>query len=184
MGRDKGLIPAAELTWAQRTAGLLESLRLPVRISINAEQRAPYSNIFSETQIVVDDEALVLFGPLRGILSCHCIAPAADLLVLACDMPFMTAPILQNLISQQKKTPGFDAYVYRNGNEAEPLCALYAAKGLQKIFAHYRQQQLLKHSVKYALEQLAVCYIPVADEQRGYFRNINEHISFSKGGEQ
>lgn len=184
MGRDKGLLPAEELTWAGTAAQLLASLQIPVAVSINPAQQTAYSKIFSEAQLVIDDRELDLHGPLHGILSCHRKYPQQHLLVLACDLPFMTDAILQTLLSQQQEDPGYEAYVYLNQNEAEPLCALYTAEGLQKIILLYRQQQLAKHSVKYALEQLRVCYIPVRDEQRRYFRNINEHASFGKGSEQ
>lgn len=181
MGRDKGLLPESEITWSQRAAGLLTSLELPVWISINAKQKKDYAAIFNSDQLVVDDDTLDIQGPLRGILSCHLKDLQKDLLILACDMPFMTAPVLQTLPLLQKQQPGYDAYVYRNGNEAEPLCALYTAGGLEKIAVRYRQQQLAKHSVKYALDQLLVCNISVTDHLRDHFRNINEHSSFSLG---
>jgi molybdopterin-guanine dinucleotide biosynthesis protein A len=148
-------------------------------ISVNQQQFADYSSIFSSSQLIVDNASLQLRGPLLGILSGHLQNPSEDIFALACDMPLMESSILKELHIQYKQSNQNDAFVFTTDGEPEPLCGIYTAKGLASILALYHSKQLLKHSMKFMLEQIAVCEIPVADDQKKYFRNINAHAELN-----
>lgn len=70
-------------------------------------------------------------GPIAGISAALLAHPKAAWLVLACDLPFLTADTLEHLIAQ--RDPRRLATAYRSTHDAlpEPLCAIWepAARG-------------------------------------------------------
>lgn len=64
-------------------------------------------------------------GPLAGILAAQHTHPGAAWLVLACDLPFLDQPSLQQLIARRDR--GALATAYRSAHDGlpEPLCAIY-----------------------------------------------------------
>ncbi|ETZ24732.1 molybdenum cofactor guanylyltransferase [Pedobacter sp. V48] len=172
MGKDKGMLQNGQQTWAQQAFAKLSSLQNPVTISVNTLQLPIYQTVFSTSSLIIDDPALSIGGPLRGILSVHLIYPKEDLLVLACDMINMEVDLLGFLVQQYEDNPA-DALVFMNEKQYEPLCGIYSAKALDKIYALYMNQELRKHSMKYALDQLEVSHLPVSEKWKAYFDNYN-----------
>jgi molybdopterin-guanine dinucleotide biosynthesis protein A len=62
-------------------------------------------------------------GPLGGLEAALAAAGEEDVLLLACDMPNVTQPMLRHLISRRS---GVDAVVPRTERGYHPLCAVYA----------------------------------------------------------
>lgn len=179
MGSDKGLLRLEAKTWAQTAIDKMTALDIPVKISVNANQLPAYSAVFPRSDLIADDTSLQLGGPLLGVLSSHLQHPTGDLFVLACDMPLMEPFLLKELHEQYLLNPSYDAHVFTNNGEPEPLCAIYTANGLSIILAMLRDGLLLKHSMKFMLDHLAVNAIPVTDEQKKYFRNFNAHAELN-----
>jgi len=172
MGTDKGLMQTDKKTWAQHAFEQMSLLDIPVKISVNKKQEDAYAAIFSPGKLIVDDDSLDLKGPLLGVLSCHLAFPGEDLFVLACDMPLMQLYFLQRLNSIYQLQPA-SAYVFTNEGEAEPLCGIYTAKGLSAILQMFRKGELVKHSMKYMLDQLDVKKLCLKEEEKQYFQNFN-----------
>nr|WP_294871623.1 molybdenum cofactor guanylyltransferase [uncultured Pedobacter sp.] len=172
MGKDKGLLQNGQQTWAQQAFAKLSSLQIPVAISVNTLQLPIYQTVFSTSSLITDEPVLSIGGPLRGILSVHLIYPKEDLLVLACDMINMEVDLLDFVVQQYEDKPA-DALVFMKEKQSEPLCGIYSAKALDKVYALYMNQELHKHSMKYALEQLDACYLPVPKKWKAYFDNYN-----------
>ena len=63
-------------------------------------------------------------GPLAGLDAALAAEPRGPVLLLACDMPNVTAPLLTHLVRQ---LDGVDAVVPRTERGYHPLCAVYAA---------------------------------------------------------
>jgi molybdopterin-guanine dinucleotide biosynthesis protein A len=179
MGSDKGLLPQDTGTWAQSAANKLTILESPVVLSVNKNQYNDYSAIFTTAQLIKDDETLQIRGPLCGVLSVHLQHPAEDLFTLACDMPLMEPRILKELFNYYKNNPGYQAYLFTNDGEAEPLCAIYTADGLSSIIQIHQKGNLVKHSMKFMLELLHSYIIPISDEQKKYFSNFNAHAELN-----
>lgn len=171
MGSDKGLLTQDELTWAEVAVAKLSSLEIPVVVSVNKEQVNLYSKVFSASQLIIDDESILIKGPLLGLLSVHQQFPDEDLLVLACDMVDMGKKLLQDLLSVYKDS-FHEACVYTVNGKRQPLCAVYTSKGLKPIFCLYRQGQLKKFSMMYALEGMNTNYIS-ANAFEKHFANYN-----------
>lgn len=172
MGSDKGLLLHEEKCWALIAADKLATLQVPVKVSVNKNQLAAYKKIFSATELIVDDEQLLIKGPLLGLLSCHLAFPNENLFVLACDMLNMDVYFLQSLHKkyQQQK---FDAYIFMNEGEEEPLCGIYTARALSLVLDMYKTKKLHKYSMKFVLSQLNICTIELSDGEKKNFQNFN-----------
>jgi molybdopterin-guanine dinucleotide biosynthesis protein A len=174
MGSDKGMLKQEEKNWAQSAVDKMAALNIPVKLSVNEQQFPLYEAMFLKNDLIVDNNSLSLKGPLLGTLSCHLAFPNEDIFILACDMPLMEISIPSSLykIYQQQNS---DAYIFTNDGEAEPLCGIYTAKGLAFILAMLNKGELVKYSMKFMLEHLTVTKIPLREEEKKYFRNINTH---------
>jgi molybdenum cofactor guanylyltransferase len=173
MGRDKGLLLNGTHTWAALAVEKLMTLGISVLVSVNTRQLPVYSPIFPQTRLIPDDPSLSLKGPLAGLLSVHLKIPTEDLFVLACDLPLMERSLLEELFHHQRLNPKARACLYTSNGEHEPLCGIYTAPGLDKIAGLCRTGKLLKHSMKYALNQLTVDSLPIPEEKQKCFENFN-----------
>lgn len=180
MGADKGLMKLHANTWAQTAIDKISSLHLKIFLSVNSVQYNDYLSVFTESQLIKDDDTLLVKGPLAGVLSVHVKYPDEDLFVLACDMPLMEAALLAELHAiHGNNQPAFDAYVFTNNEEPEPLCAIYSAKGLSYIIHLLKANELKKHSMKCMLENISTFTVPLNEEQKKYFRNFNAHAELN-----
>lgn len=179
MGSDKGLLKLEANTWAQTAIDKMADLDIPVKISVNNKQYPGYAAVFGETNLITDDTTLQLRGPLLGVLSCHLKYPSEDLFVLACDMPLMEQSLLNKLYIQYQQEPSYQAYVFTNEGEPEPLCGIYKTKGLSLVLNMLVSGQLIKHSMKFMLDHLDVLTVPATDDQKKFFRNFNAHAELN-----
>ncbi len=178
MGSDKGLLKQEAKTWAQTAFEKLSTLNIPVKFSVNNQQSESYQKIFSEKDLFVDDTNLSIHGPLLGVLTVHQQNPNEDLFLLACDLPLMDETLLKELLTLSN-TDSHEAFIYSNDNEPEPLCGIYTAKGLKKIMALYAGGKLIKHSMKFMLDNLSVSKVALTESQKKAFRNFNAHADLN-----
>ncbi len=179
MGSDKGLLINEAKTWAQTAADKLLALNLPVKFSVNAVQQAAYAKVFETAALITDDEDLQIKGPLLGVLSAHLAYPDDDLFVFACDLPLMESGLLKELFTVYNTGTKYEAYIFTNNKQPEPLCGIYTAKALKKITAMLHNNTLQRHSMKFLLQQLIVCEIALLENQKAAFRNFNAHADFN-----
>ncbi len=179
MGSDKGLLKLEANTWAQTAIDKMSGLNIPVKLSVNNDQYPAYSSVFPTDDLITDDQTLQLKGPLSGVLSCHLKFPADDLFILACDMPLMEIAVLKQLYVLYQQHPSYDAFVFTNDGEPEPLCGIYTAKGLASILSMLRSGQLSKHSMKFMLDHVTTKTIAASEEQKKCFRNFNAHAELN-----
>ena len=180
MGSDKGLLVTEEgQVWAQAAINKMAALQIPVSLSVNGQQQAGYAAAIKDTPIVTDNENLQLRGPLLGVLSAHLQYPMQNLFVLACDMPLMETSVLTELYNKYLESDVYDAFVFTNEEEPEPLCAIYCANGLSAIADMHKKGLLKRHSMKSMIENLNVCFVPITSEQKKYFTNVNAHADLN-----
>lgn len=117
MGRDKGLLELAGVPMLVRTVRLIESVAGPPVIIGNP---AGYQGL--GLTVVPDDWPGA--GPLGGIATALRAASAHWILVMACDLPYLTRDWLEYLIARARESHG-DAVLPMNARGAEPLCAMY-----------------------------------------------------------
>jgi molybdopterin-guanine dinucleotide biosynthesis protein A len=173
MGKDKGLILRENKTWAESAIEKMQTLDIPVVVSVNAGQREAYERAAGGRIFITDDPAPGIRGPLAGLVSVHLQYPADDLFVLACDLPYMETAILQELYRHYRQNGSSQAYLFTNDGEPEPLCSIYTAGALAMILRLHQEGRLAKQSLKYALGQLTVDSRPIPEPQRYAFTNAN-----------
>lgn len=86
-------------------------------------------------------------GPLGGLDAALLAAGEDHVLLLACDLPFISAALCRHLVSLSH---GVDAVVPRSERGYHPLCAIYAQScraAVQRRLAlgHLRMRELLEH---------------------------------------
>lgn len=180
MGTDKGLLEKNGVTWAEIAVEKLEQLFLPVCVSVNASQQFEYAQLFPEPRLIID--AIPVEGPLGALLSAHNAYPEHDLLIMACDMVDIKLGLVERLIKEFRQREGeHDFFVFKNGDEWEPLLGIYTREGLQKIFDLYTLHQLAKHSMKYVLELGNAYFSPLQEEELPQVRNYNTPEELTAG---
>ncbi len=74
-------------------------------------------------------------GPIAGILSAMDEHPAADWLVVACDLPNLDAATISYLVEQRSPDKPFTAFTSSHDGLPEPLCAVYRADSAANVRA-------------------------------------------------
>ncbi|MCZ2471397.1 molybdenum cofactor guanylyltransferase [Aquirufa ecclesiirivi] len=174
MGADKGLLvsKSGEI-WAKSAWNKLNSCGIRSFVGLHLEQTSHYSAHISPENIIVDLPKIHATGPIKGILSAHSNYPKEDILVLACDMPNMEISCLKELMEFQKNNAASLAWVYQNGAQIEPMCAIYSAQGLAQIADLVEKNELTKTSLIFILDRLQAAIKPVSEENAKYFLNCN-----------
>ncbi len=179
MGTDKGLLKHRDQLWAKLAAAKLNEIGLAVKCAVNAGQFNEYSKYFGDDELIVDNPSLELKGPLLGLLSSHLSFPTSNLFVLACDLLKMEVQLLNKLLEVYKSKLAFDAYVFVNDGEREPLCAIYTFKSLNDILLAHQSTGLAKHSMKFVLGNMKVCEVVLQDQEKFAFRNFNSQAELN-----
>lgn len=172
MGSDKGMMRHKTNLWAQIAIDKLERLNMKALLSVNASQIRIYREHFSEKQLIEDNLNIPAKGPLLGILTAHLLFPKEDLMIFACDMLGMETEILRKLIERQEEQPEYDAYLFVNKSQREPLSTILTSNALNKIYGMVLKGQENINSLKFALNRLNVCE---SHEESKYFSNFNAH---------
>jgi molybdopterin-guanine dinucleotide biosynthesis protein A len=121
MQRDKAMLEYAGQTQLTRAANLLRPLVARLFLSTRGgqeidPQRAAFERI---------SDRLPDLGPLGGIHAALHEHPHAAWLVLACDLPFLDAATLQQLIASRQPARLCTAYRSSSDGMPEPLCAIW-----------------------------------------------------------
>ncbi len=121
MQRDKAALEYAGRSQLARAMTLLEPLVERCFVSTRADQkhdaqRAAYAQIVDQ----LDD-----IGPMAGLHAALHSHPQAAWLVLACDLPFLDAATLQQLIAARAPQRLASAFRSSHDGNPEPLCAIY-----------------------------------------------------------
>jgi len=130
MQTDKGRLHYGPSGREQRevAAALLAEVCQDVAVSCRAEQAAELP-----AGLVPLPDTFLGLGPLGGILSAFRLDPNAAWLVLACDLPFLTADVLRQLVAGRQ--PGRLATAFQSpGNEfPEPLITIFEPRAYPEL---------------------------------------------------
>ncbi len=131
MQRDKAALEYAGRPQLARALALLEPLVVSTFLSVRADQLNDPQRIGHPC--VVDQ--LPDAGPIGGILAALQAQPQTAWLVLACDLPFLNAATLQQLIAARDPRRLATAFRSRHDGKPEPLCAIYEPSCLPAVEA-------------------------------------------------
>jgi molybdopterin-guanine dinucleotide biosynthesis protein A len=165
MGRDKALLPLGEQTMAQRVAAAVQEAAGSVTL-VGDPQR------YGGLGYAVIADPVSGFGPVAGIAAAVN-AGAEWNLVVACDMPAVTADFLRALLDTARASECDCILPVGPSGRPEPLCAVYHRRCLAPLQQALRNQV---HKVMLALSGARVQKFPVGAEQ--YLANLNTPDEF------
>lgn len=121
-GADKASLSVGGVRIIDRQLAALSAVADDIRIVANDPVR------YAGLHIPVIADAIAGAGPLGGLYSALLDARHDRVLILACDLPFVTAALLRRLVAESVGADEVDAVVPRSARGLEPLCALYSRR--------------------------------------------------------
>ncbi|QES88395.1 molybdenum cofactor guanylyltransferase [Rhizosphaericola mali] len=170
MRSDKGLMKFHSQYWVEIAYQKLNSLNIPVSISINTTQLKNYSQFLPQYNYIVDNKKFDVKGPLIGIISAHLKFPKDDLLILATDMLLLKKETL-NYIIQLNLNNSKDVTLYQTDQYLQPLCAIYTKNALDTIIQQVLSDEIKHYSLKSIIQSLNTEF--VQSEITSEFQNFN-----------
>lgn len=177
MGRDKAMLPVGGASSIERTAHSLGAVCSEVLISISTPKPYDFVGLRSVQDIYTGK------GPMAGLHACLNMSQTPWNMVLACDMPFVSAEVIQALVQIAAEVVGRDRESEPTGEnlehharaemseraqldavlpvvegKAQPMCALYH-RDVQTSLASCLSRNELR--MMDWLSQLHVLYVPV-----------------------
>ena len=160
MGRDKALLPAGGETLLDRTAKMVCDAAGSVTVI------GPPARYASLGYPVVADK-VENCGPLGGVYTALAITEADWNLIVACDMPELTADLLETLFRAAESSSAA-AIVPESAGGLDPLCAVYHRRCAAPALAAIRHKIFKMHDF---LSTLPMARLRLADP--GPLRNVN-----------
>lgn len=149
MGMDKSLLVYHGQPQRYYLYQLMQPLCDKVFISCNEKQAATIADGYEK---IVDAARYQHIGPMAALLSAFAAHPDADLLVLACDYPFITQDDLRQLIAAQNDLQPALSFFNPVTNFAEPLIGLYSHEAYPKLIHDFNQKN---YSLKHFLQEVS-----------------------------
>ena len=167
MGRDKATMEFQGRPLWKRQLQTLRELD-PHRILVSTRTRPSW--LPEDTDLILDDSPSR--GPLSGIAKALAVLETSHVIVLAVDMPFMTATELGKLLELTTEDCGVVPII---GERAEPLAAIYPANAAADFEAALAG---FDYSLQLIVRKLAaagkVTLRPVPDVRANRYRSVNE----------
>jgi len=121
-GADKASLVVGGARIIDRQLAALSAVADDVRIVANDPVR------YAGLGVRIVPDAIADAGPLGGIYSALLDARHERVIVLACDLPFVTRELLERLVAESLADAASDAIVPRSARGLEPLCAIYTKR--------------------------------------------------------
>lgn len=166
MGKNKALLPFNDKTNIERIRDELQSLFDDIILVTNDPESYEFLNLKS-----VSDE-FPGKGPLAGIHAGLMASDYEENIVVACDMPFVSAELASTLVQGLKH---YDAIIPVIGGKRHPLFAAYQKRIVPEIEACLKEDRL---RVIHLLDKLNVRYLEETELQ-AYSDGSLEEIFFN-----
>jgi len=160
MGEPKGLLKFGKQPLVLRVAGLVEPLVSAVTVVGLPEcYRGLGLHVMEDANFGISDQNGKTAGPLSGIASALISTRTDWNLILACDLPYLTAEWLDWLLARAMAS-SCQIVMPRTAGGLEPLAAVYGQECAELIVAALRRGV---HKVSDALEQLRIEFVTESD---------------------
>lgn len=166
MGRDKALVHLAGKPLIEHVLERIEGLGDEILITTNNPESLTYLGIRLERDSVPGA------GSLAGLQTALKAARGSHVLVLACDMPFISRPLVEFMI---ELTPQADIIVPQRVGHFEPMHAIYSQACLPPIQAALKDghSQVFRFYDQVQIRKINETELSKFDPQGMSFFNIN-----------
>jgi molybdopterin-guanine dinucleotide biosynthesis protein A len=161
MGKDKALLP-------YRGKTLVEHVASTVRDAAGSVTLVGPADRYAGLAYSVVPDAVPECGPLGGILTALANSPADWNLIVACDMPSLTADFLRWLLAEAEEAAGDCLIPLSPSGLPEPLCGVYRSTCLSAVRDAIEQN---RRKVTDALAGLSLTWRPISES--AWFENLN-----------
>lgn len=172
MGEDKAILSWRNKTMLENAVEILEKQTIGVVICSNNEMHDLKGKIRLQDRVESN-------GPVSGIITALTYFSPESVLIIACDMPFVSHSIIYYLINEDDAK--YDAIVYEHSGNKEPLCAIYHSAALTVIENAFREREFKLHAI---LQRMNVKYLQPEDPEKlpktSVFTNINTPDDYQK----
>lgn len=174
MGRDKALLELGGITLLERTAQLIEPLVERLAIVGPAGRYAAFS-----LREIPDDAPGV--GPLGAISTALRHSTGEWNLIVACDLPYLTADWLDFLIRRALASQA-DALLPQTAGGPEPLCAMYRTTAGATVAAALERgvRKITDGLAGHHVEQLSPVEWKEFDSAGRLFKNMNSRAEYEE----
>ena len=166
MGTDKSELDYHGITQKQHVYQLLSRICNQVFVSINEQSKG------NDSLPSLQDRFTGL-GPMGGILTALQSDPNAAWLVLACDLPFLTAGTLEYLVQHRNPSKPATAFFEPNDRFPEPLVTIYEPRSYAILLQELSQGYTCPRKVIINSDVVLV-QAPDAKE----FKNVNDPVEY------
>ena len=165
MGRDKALLPIEGSVLVERTAERVRAAAGSVTL-IGAPER------YAHLGLPVAPDLIENCGPIGGLYSALKIGRADWNLLVACDMPGLTAEFLRELLDAARQC-GSTCLVPQTESGLHPLCAVYHRRAEGAVASAIEHKRFKMHDL---LKILKAVSFPVADAAQ--LQNVNTPVEW------
>jgi molybdenum cofactor guanylyltransferase len=165
MGRDKALLPIEGLLLVERTAERVRAAAGSVTL-IGAPERYAHLGLPVAADLIED------CGPVGGLYTALKIGQADRNLLVACDMPGVTAEFLRELLDAARQS-GSACLVPQTESGLHPLCAVYHRRAEGAVASAIEHKRFKMHDL---LKILKAVSFPVADAR--ILENVNTPVEW------
>ncbi len=168
MGRDKALLP-------YRGAALVEHVARQVAEAAGSVTLVGHPERYPHLPYPAIADEYIDAGPLGGIHAALGATPADWNLIVACDMPALTAPFLCELLDRAESSGADCLAACSASGLAEPLCAVYHRRCRESLAAWLESG---RRKAADWLQSLRVEWFPVVSSDR--LKNANTPKQWSE----
>jgi molybdopterin-guanine dinucleotide biosynthesis protein A len=174
-GADKASLLVGGVRIVERQLAALAGVAADVRIVVNDPAR------YRDLGIPLVSDVIAGAGALGGIYTALLHARHDRVLVLACDLPFVSAALLERLAAESRNAGGIDAVVPRSRRGLEPLCAIYRKGCAGVIQEHIARGELRMTALLAALAVRQLGHDALAPYDDGaLFENVNTPHDYAR----
>ena len=174
-GADKASLVVGGARIVERQLAALATVADDVRIVANDAAR------YAGLGVPVVPDAVSGAGPLGGLYTALIDARHDWVLVLACDLPFVTAALLERLAAESRAAEGIDAVVPRSTKGLEPLCAAYRRSCAIRVKARLERGDLAVTALLTDLHVRELGHAALAPFDEGtLFENVNTPHDYAR----
>ena len=124
-GADKASLDVGGRRIIERQLAAIAAVSDDVRVVVHEPGDAAR---YADLAIRAVPDAIAGAGPLGGVYTALADARHDRVLVLACDLPFVTSALAERLLKESGTGEEVDAVVPRSARGLEPLCAVYRTR--------------------------------------------------------